>query len=282
MGLSRVKGQSLNLTIARQSKIFWICPEWLMWFISWLNGHLKGGQKSEQVMEGWWGHTWGALKRSKLHQNGHHSMTEQSVSNFSCVANMIDVRTSQGGVIGIQKWIILVTQDKFKTLCSVLLWGLFWSILVHFGAHPVQPHDPTMTCTDSSTLPSVHLLQKWIVLVTQDKFEILRSVMQWTPFWCIIMHFLTFWCTLCATPWPLHDLLWLLYPFKCPFIPEMELSSHSGQIRNALLSHGTVTILVFFGAFWSILVHFVGDPTTPLYWIFIKSSKTCFLHTKSF
>ena len=101
----------------------------------------------------------------------------------------------------------------------------------------------------------------------------------------ILVHFGTFgafWWTSCATPWPLHDLLWLLNPLKCPFIPEMDHISHSGQIRNALLSHGTVTILVHSSAFWSFLVHFVGDPTTPLYWIFIKSSKTCILHTKNF
>ena len=65
------------------------------------------------------------------------------------------------------------------------------TILVHFCLHPVQPHDPAMTCTDSSTLPSVHLLQKWIVLVTQDKFETLllchvRVMIGWS-FWSILL-----------------------------------------------------------------------------------------------
>ena len=64
------------------------------------------------------------------------------------------------------------------------------------------------------------------------------------------MHFGAFWCTSCATPWPLHDLLWLLYPSKCPFTPEMGHMSHSGQIRNTFLCDGTVTILVYFGPFW--------------------------------
>ena len=68
--------------------------------------------------------------------------------------------------------------------------------------------------------------------------------------WCFLVHFGAFWCASCATPWPLHDLLWLLYPSKCPFTPEMDHMSHSGQIRNTFLCDGTVTILVYFGPFW--------------------------------
>ena len=131
-----------------------------------------------------------------------------------------------------------------------MLWWSFWCILVHFGAHHVQPHDPSMTCSDSYPLSSVHLILKWIILVTQDKFETLCSVMLWRPLWCILVHFGAFWCTSCLTPWPLHDLLWLLYPFKCSFTPEMDHIGHSEQIRNTLLSHGTVTILVHFSPFW--------------------------------
>ena len=122
-------------------------------------------------------------------------------------------------------------RTNFKLLCSAMQWCpfcAFWSILVHFGAPHVQPHDPSMTCSDSSTLPSVHLLQKWITLVIQDKYETLCSVMQWWPFWCFLVHFGAFWCASCVTPQPLHDLLWLLYPSKCPFIPEMDHMSHSG------------------------------------------------------
>ena len=63
----------------------------------------------------------------------------------------------------------------------------------------------------------------------------------------ILVHFGAFWCTSCATPKPLQDLLWLLYPSRCPFNPRMDHISHSGKIRNSLLCHA---ILVHFGAFW--------------------------------
>ena len=49
----------------------------------------------------------------------------------------------------------------------------FWSILVLFGAPHGWPHHPFMTCSDSFSLSCVHLIQKWIILVTQDKFETL-------------------------------------------------------------------------------------------------------------
>ena len=163
-----------------------------------------------------------------------------------------------------------------------MLWGPFWCILVHFGAFwyascvTLWPHNDLHWLLYPSKCP-----------FTPEMNHISHSVQIWNTLLChgmdtILVHFGAFWCTSCATQWPLHDLLWLLFPFKCPFIPEMDHISYSGQIRNALLSHGTVTILVHFGPFWSILVHFVGDPTTPLYWIFIRSSKTCFLRTKSF
>ena len=113
--------------------------------------------------------------------------------------------------------------------------GQFLCVLVHFGAPHGQPHDPSMTCSESPSLSSVHLFQKWITSVTQNKFEMLCLVM------VHLVHF-------GATPWPLHDLLWLLYPLKCPFIPETDHISHWGQIWDVLLSHGTVTILVHFGA----------------------------------
>ena len=117
-----------------------------------------------------------------------------------------------------------------------------------------------MTCSDYYPFSSVHLLQKWIILVTQDKFVILCSLMVQWPFWCILVHLMQFWCTSCATPWLLHDLLWLLSPFKCPFTPEMDHISLSRQIQNYLLCHGMVTNLVHFGAFWCILMHLMRNP----------------------
>ena len=114
----------------------------------------------------------------------------------------------------------------------------------------MQPHGPCMTCSDSSALPNVHLLQKWITLVTQDKFRNTLLCDAMVTILCFLVHFGAFWCASCATPWPLHDLLWLLYPSKCPFTPEMDHMSHSGQIRNTFLCDGTVTISVYFGPFW--------------------------------
>ena len=96
----------------------------------------------------------------------------------------------------IQKWILLVTQEKFKILCSVMLGQPFWCILVHFSAAHVQPRDPSMTCSDSYPLSSVHIILKWIILVTQHKFEELCSVMPYRPFGCILVHSGAFWCIL--------------------------------------------------------------------------------------
>ena len=79
----------------------------------------------------------------------------------------------------IQKLITLITQDNFETLCYLLLWLAFWCTLVHFGAPHVRPHNPFITCSDSYTPPGVHLIQKWIILVTQDRFKTFSSVMLW-------------------------------------------------------------------------------------------------------
>ena len=65
---------------------------------------------------------------------------------------------------------MLVTQDRFETL---LLCHAMVTILVHFGAPHGRPHHPTMTGSDSYPLLSVHLTQKWIMIVTRDKFETL-------------------------------------------------------------------------------------------------------------
>ena len=154
----------------------------------------------------------------EAHQNGPKwtkmitiSGQSKSTSNLSWVTYMIfiwlndtwkgiEVRRSYGGGHGIQKWIILVTQNKFEKLCSVMLWRPFWCILVHFGAPHVWPHDPFMTFPDSYPLSSVHLIQNEIILVTQDKFETLLLCHDMVT---ILVHFGPFWCTSWATPWPL-------------------------------------------------------------------------------
>ena len=121
-----------------------------------------------------------------------------------------------------------------------------------FGAPQVRPHDPSMTCSKSYPLSSVHSIQKWIILVTLDKFETLCSVMLWRPSWCILVNFVAFRCVLvipCGTPWPRHDLPCLFSSFKCPFNQKMDHISQSGQIRNTLLWNGTENTLVHFGPF---------------------------------
>ena len=47
--------------------------------------------------------------------------------------------------------------------------------------------------------------------------------------------------------------------------PEIDHIKHSGQIRNALLSHAMRTVMVYFGQFWCILVHTMCNPMTPLW-----------------
>ena len=132
--------------------------------------------------------------------------------------------------------------------------GPFWSILVHFGAPHVRPHNPSMTCSDSYPLSSIHLIQQWIIFVTQDKFETL--LLCW-PFGSILVHFGPFWCTSWVTPPPLHDCFWLLPPFKCPFNPEMDHISHWGHIQKKIF------IVMLWWPFWSILVHFGAHHGRP-------------------
>ena len=152
----------------------------------------------------------------------------------------------------IRKWIILVTQDKFKTLCSDMLWRPFRCILVHFGAPHVQPHD-------SMTPWPLH---DWLWLLSLFKCplnpemdhishsEQIRNTLHCHAMMATLVHFGAFWCTSCAAPWPPNDLLWLLSSFKCPFNLEINHISHWGQIRNTLLCHAMIAQLVHFGAFW--------------------------------
>ena len=164
-------------------------------------------------------------------------------------------------------------------LCSVMLWEPLWCILVNFGAFWCIPCATPWPLNDF-----LWLLYPSKCPFTPEMDDFSHSGQIWNTLLChamdtILVLFGAFWCTSCATPWPLHDLLWLLHLSKCPFTPDMDHISHSGQIRNtfALTSYGN-----HFGPFWSILVHLMGDPMTPLHQIFMKSSKTCILRIKSF
>ena len=96
-----------------------------------------------------------------------------------------------------------------------------------------------------------------------NKFEIPCSVMLWTSFKNILVHLGAFWCASYATPWPLHDLLWLLCPSKHPFTPEIDHMSHSGQISNYFALRCNGAHFVLFGPFWCILVRLMCNPMTP-------------------
>ena len=88
-------------------------------------------------------------------------------------------------------------RNTFALSCYGDHFGPFWSILVHFGAPHVRPHNPFMTCSDSNPLSSVLLIQKKIILVTQNKSETLwlsHTIMT------ILVHFGLFRCTSWATP----------------------------------------------------------------------------------
>ena len=64
-----------------------------------------------------------------------------------------------------------------------------------------------------------------------------------------------------------RSLFWLQSPIKCPSNPEKDHISHSEQIWNTLAQSYYYD---HFGPFWSISVHLMGDPMTPLHQIFIK------------
>ena len=159
--------------------MFRICPECLIWSISWLNGHLKGDRSQNKSWRG----------------------------------------------LGVKKWIILVTWDKFKTLCSVMLWWPFWCMLVHFGA---------FWCTSCAT-PWPHNDLHWLIYSSKCPFtpeivHISHSGQIWNNLLChamdtILVHYGALWCILVnlmcnpMTPW------WLA-PTPTPF--QVSIYSRNG------------------------------------------------------
>ena len=92
-----------------------------------------------------------------------------------------------------------------------------------------------MTGSDSYPLSSVHLIQKWIILVIEDKFE---KLFLGHAIVTILVHFGQFWCTSWVTPRPLFIKLPQSYQryvsyvsraFKCNQ-PHFPISIHSGDI----------------------------------------------------
>ena len=117
-----------KVTVPWRSKVFWICPQWLMWVISGVNGHWKGdssqskswrshgvarevhqnvakctkmvtmpwqSQGDNSQRKSWRDHgvaqnvQQNATKLTKMHQNSHCTMTEQRISNLYWVTYVI-------------------------------------------------------------------------------------------------------------------------------------------------------------------------------------------------
>ena len=142
-------------------------------------------------------------------------------------------------------------------LCSVMLWEPLWCILVNFGAFwctscaTQWPLNDLLRFLYSSKCPFASVMDHISHLgQIQNTLSSSWWYIMYGALWCIIVHFGAFWYTSCATPWPHHDLLWLLYPFKCPFTLGMDHICHSGQVQNTLLCHDMETILVHLGPFW--------------------------------
>ena len=100
----------------------------------------------------------------------------------------------------------------------------------------------------------------------------------------ILVHFYPFWCSLVHLMCDPMTPLWLaltLFPFQVS-IKSRKRSYMSLRTNSKHFCSVMVTILVHLAPFWFILVHLMGNPTTPLHQIFIKSSKICILRVKSF
>ena len=185
-------------------------------------------------------------------------------SLFKCPFNAGIDHISHSGQI----WITLLSHG---TVTILVHFGALWWILMHFGdlmSNPMSP--PWLALTPIPFQMSIYSRNgSYLTLKTNSKYFALScSIMAWWPFWSVLVHFVAFCCTSYAMPWPLYELFRLLSPFKCPSNPEIDHVGHSGWICKTF---AVSCYFDHFGLFWSILVHFMGDPTSPLYWIFIKS-----------
>ena len=134
-----------------------------------------------------------------------------------------------------------------------MLWEPLWCILVNFGAFWCIPCATAWPLNDflwllyPSKCPFMDDIsdsgQIWNTLLCHAMDTIL---VLFGAFWCILVHIM---CNPMTPPW----LALTPPPFQVsitPFTPDMDHLSHSGQIQNTYLCHGTVTILVYFGPFW--------------------------------
>ena len=132
------------------SKVFRICPEWLIWSFSGLNGHLKG-DKSQY--KSWRGHGvahevhQNGPKRTKIDQNGpkwspYHDRAKVSwiclewlIWSFSWLNGHMKMEKSQNksgrGHV--------VTHEVHQNAPILVHFGPFWCILVYLMCDPMTP-----------------------------------------------------------------------------------------------------------------------------------------------
>ena len=117
---------------------------------------------------------------------------------------------------------------KFRICPQWLIWLCTWGAL---------KQETVFWCSSCTTPWLLHdflwLLSPFKCPLNQKIGNSIHSGQFWNTLLSLVMvsillHFDAFWCTSCATPKPLQDLLWLLYPSRCPFNPRMDHISHSG------------------------------------------------------
>ena len=129
---------------------------------------------------------------------------------------------------------------------------------MHLESPNAQPPDPSITCSDSYSLSSVHLIKKLIILVIQIQntllcYALVTIAVHFCAFLCISLHF----GPPHAQP---HDSSMTRSehnPLSSPSNPEMDQIGHSGQIWKTFAFSCNFCPLI------SILVHFgrLNDPS---------------------
>ena len=139
-----------------------------------------------------------------------------------------------------------------------MVWWPFLRILVHLESPNAQPPEPSITCSDSYSLSSVHLIKKLIILVIQIQntllcYALVTIAVHFCAFLCILLHF----GPPHAQP---HDSSMTRSehnPLSSQSNPEIDQIGHSGQIWK------TFAFSCNFCPLLSILVHFgrLNDPS---------------------
>ena len=221
-----------TVTISWQSKLFWICPKWLKWSFSGLDGHLKGDMSQ---IKSWRGlgvaHevNQNAPKWTKMDQNGHHGMfqicPEWLIWSFSWFpghlrGNRIQNKGLWGCTWGAQKGTKISqygpksSPDNWGKICyfNVMQCNCdhFCGILVHLTSNPMPFYYligllSPFKCPSSPEKDYIsHSGQFWNNLLCHAMVTILVHLY---PFWCILVHLI---CNPMTPPW----LLLTTIPFQ--------------------------------------------------------------------